>query len=313
MQPYSNDFRERIAAAVDQGDHSLRQIAALFSVAVSTIVRLLQRRRDSGSLQPKPHAGGPQPKIDAAAQARLLQLVRDQPDATLAELRDRLGIPCSLTTIDRALRRAHLTRKKKTLRAQEQDRDAVQAQRAAFEERLATVEPDHLVFVDEMGANTALTRVYGRSPAGERVYGVAPGSWENVTLIAGLRQSAVLGTFAFPGATDQAAFRTYVKEVLVPELRPEDVVVWDNLQVHKDAEVIAMIEATGARVEPLPPYSPDETPIEEMFSKVKETLRTLAARTIDTVIEALGTALNRVTPSDIDGWFYDRAVYAILL
>jgi transposase len=237
-------------------------------------------------------------------------LLRDQPDATLAELRDRLGIPCSLMAIDRALRRAGITRKKKTLRADRQDDPDVQAQRDAFTQRLSQVAAEHLVFVDEMGANTALTRRYGRSLAGTRVYGSAPGSWKNVTLIAALRPSEVGATLAFEGATDQQAFRTYVQEVLLPEIREGDVVVWDNLSVHEDAEVIAALEAAGARVEPLPPSSPDLSPIEEMFSKIKELLRTLAARTVTAVMDALGIALRLVTPSDIQGWFQDRAAYA---
>jgi transposase len=310
MRPYSNDLRERIVAAVDRGEHSLRQLAALFSVSLSCIVRLLQRRRDSGSLAPKPHGGGAQPKIDAPALERLRELLRDQPDATLAELRDRLGISCSIMAVDRALRRAGITRKKKTLRADRQDDPDVQAQRATFTQRLSQVEPEHLVFVDEMGATTAMTRRYGRAPAGTRVYDSAPGSWQNVTLIAAVRPWEVSAPWAFEGATNQQAFRTYVQEVLVPEIQAGDVVVWDQLSVHQDAEVIAALEAAGARVEPLPAYSPDLSPIEELFSKVKELLRTLAARTVTAVMEALGIALKLVTPSDIQGWFQDRAAYA---
>src|SRR5947207_5372291 len=137
MRPYSNDLRERIVAAIDRGEHSLRQIAHLFSVDLSFLVRLLQRRRATGSVQPKPHAGGPPPKLDAAAVRRLLALVRKQPDATLRELRDRLGIPCHIATIARVLRRHRITRKKKTLHAQERDRPEVQAQRIAVTEKLA--------------------------------------------------------------------------------------------------------------------------------------------------------------------------------
>lgn len=310
MRPYSNDLRERIVAAVDRGEHSLRQLANLFTVSLSCIVRLLQRRRASGSVAPKPHGGGTKPKIDASALERLLDLLRAQPDATLAELRDRLGIPCSIMAIDRALRRAGITRKKKTLHADRQDDPEVQAQRDAFTQRLSQVEPEHLLFVDEMGSNTAMTRTHGRSPAGTRVYDHAPGDWKNVTLIAGLRPSEVGATLAFEGATDQQAFRTYVEEVLVPEIQPGDVVVWDHLNVHEDAEVISALEAAGARVEPLPPYSPDLSPIEEMFSKIKELLRTLAPRTVTAVMDALGIALKLITPSDIQGWFQDRAAYA---
>jgi transposase len=310
MRAYSPDLRERILAAVDRGKGSLREIADLFLVSLSSIVRLLRRYRASGSLLPKPHAGGPSPLLDADACQCLRDLVQKQPDATLAELRERLGIPCSLSTLCRTLQRLGLSRKKKTRHADEQDTPAVQAKRADFEERLAAVDPTHLIFVDEMGATTAMTRTYGRAPIGERVVGSAPGAWDNVTLIAGLRPSGVVAPCAFAGATDLEAFQTYVEEVLVPVLQPEDVVVWDNLKPHKNRVVIAAVQAAGARVEPLPPYSPDETPIEELFSKVKTHLRKVAARTKDTVIQALGDALNWVTPKDCFGWFQDRAAYA---
>ncbi len=311
MRPYSNDLRERIVAAVERGEHSIRQLAHLFSVSVSCIVRLLQHQRRTGSVQPKPHGGVPPRKLDAAAEARLLELVRTQPDATLAELRDRLGIPCCLMTIARALQRHHLTRKKKTLHAQEQQSPRVQAQRRAFKKKLAAVDPDHLVFVDESGANTAMTRTHGRAPQGERVQAKAPGAWKNVTLLAGMRLSGVVAPMALPGAVDRVVFQTYVQEALVPHLQKGDVVVLDNLQPHKNPAVRHAIEAVGARVEPLPVYSPDLTPIEEMFSKTKNYLRTVAARTTDNVITAMGEALNRVTESDILGWFHNRCAYAM--
>jgi transposase len=311
MRAYSTDLRERIVAAVERGEHSIRQIARLFAVSLSCVVRLLQHKRRTGSVQPKPHAGVPPRKLDAAADARLLELVAAQPDATLAELRDRLGIRCSLMTIARALQRHRITRKKKTLHADEQRSPRVQRQRRAFKKKLAAVDADHLVFVDESGATTGMTRTYGRAPQGERVQATAPGAWANVTLIAGMRTAGVVAPIAVPGAVDGAAFQTYVQQALVPELRAGDVVVLDNLQPHKNRAAIEAIEAAGARVEPLPPYSPDLTPIEEMFSKTKAYLRKVAARTTDTVITAMGEALELVTPSDIGGWFHDRCAYAM--
>ena len=311
MRAYSNDLRERIVAAVERGEQSIRLIARLFSVSLSCVVRLLQHQRRTGSVQPKPHGGVPPRKLDAAADARLLELVAAQPDATLAELRDRLGIRCSLMTIARALQRHKITRKKKTLHAQEQKSPRVQAQRRVFQKKLAAVGPEHLVFVDESGANTGMTRSYGRAPEGERVQATAPGAWQNVTLIAGMRISGVVAPMALPGAVDSMAFQTYVQEALVPELQAGDVVVLDNLQAHKNRAAIEAIEAVGARVEPLPVYSPDLTPIEEMFSKTKAYLRKVAARTKDTVITAMGQALELVTASDIGGWFHHRCAYAM--
>ena len=311
MRPISIDLRSRIVAAVEDGQSSLRELAERFRVHLSTIVRLLQRFRSSGSVLPKAHGGGALPKLDAGAVACLLEAVRQQPDATLAELRSRLGVACSIMTILRALRRQRITRKKKTQHAQEQDTPRVQKQRRVFRKKMATVPPEHLVFVDETGATTAMGRTYGRAPVGERVLATSPGVWKNVTLISGLRMSGVVATMALPGATDRSVFEGYVEQVLVPELRPGDVVVWDNLSAHKSASAIAAIEAVGARVEPLPVYSPDLSPIEEMFSKIKEGLRSLGARSIETVIGAMGQVLNKVTQHDALGWFHDRCAYAM--
>ena len=124
-----------------------------------------------------------------------------------------------------------------------------------------------------------MTRTYGRAPAGQRVYSDAPGRWDSITLTCGMRLCGPMAAEAFPGATNTVMFEDYVEEVLVPELRPGDVVIWDNVKPHKSEEAIEAVEAAGARVVPLPPYSPDLTPIEEMFSKVKNVVRSIAART----------------------------------
>ena len=306
MRSYSMDLRMRILALVEAGEQSLAEIAEFFHVHLSTIVRLLQHYRQTSSVQPKPHAGGRPRKLDASAIARLLEQVRKQPDATLKELRDAVGVPCCLMTIARALQRNRVTFKKKTLHASERDSPRVQEQRQKFRDKLATVDPEHLVFVDETGATTAMGRLYGRAPVGERVVGTLPGAWKTVTLIAGVRKSGVMATLAFPGATDRLAFETYVEKVLVPELRQGDVVVWDNLSAHQGAAAKAAVEARGARVEPLPVYSPDYSPIEEMFSKTKQGLRSIAARTIDKVMDAMGQVLNQGHFS-ITRWFAMRA------
>jgi transposase len=311
MRPLSIDLRLRIVAAVQTGEHSIAELAELFAVNLSTIVRLLQRFRKTGSVQPKPHGGGTVPKLDARATARLLQLVREKPDATLAELRTQLGVACSIVTIFRALKKNQITRKKKTYHAEERDIPRVQEQRQAFMEKLQAVDPKQLVFVDETGATTAMGRTYGRALAGERVQASAPGAWEKVTLISGLRTSGVVAPLALPGATDRPAFEAYVEQVLVPELGAGDVVVWDNLSAHKSKAAVAAIEVVGARVEPLPVYSPDLTPIEEMFSKIKAGLRTIAARSVDAVITGMGKVLDQVSPTDALGWFHDRCPYAM--
>jgi transposase len=134
-----------------------------------------------------------------------------------------------------------------------------------------------------------------------------------VTLTCGLRLSGVTAALASQRATNTAMFEDYVQDVLAPELRPDDVVVWDHLKPHESDEAAEAVEAAGARLVPLPPWSPDLTPIEEMFSKVKGALRSAAARTTQTVYAAFCSALHEVTPEDIAGWFRHRAAYAMQL
>ena len=313
MTPYSPDLRQRILETVQRGEGSLRQIAQRFLVSLSFVVRLLQTYRRTGSIQPQPHRGGNPAKLAPEDLERLRELVQQQPDATLEELRQRLGVACSTMAICRALKKLGLPLKKKVPRAAEQGRPDVQERRQEFSAELAGVDPHRLVFVDECGANTAMTRTHGRAPVGQRVYADTPGHWDSITLTCGLRLSGVTAAMAFPGATNTDMFETYVADVLVPELKPGDVVVWDNPKPHLSDEAIEAVEAAGARVVPLPPYSPDLTPIEEMFSKVKGAMRSAAARTTEAVYAAFCSALHDVTPEDIAGWFQDRAAYAMQL
>src|SRR4051812_24351354 len=310
MRPYSLDLRERIAAAIDDQEGSIREIARLFRVSTSFIVRLLQRRRTSGTLDPKPHGGGTPPALGPDDLKRLAELVREQPDATLEQLKQRGGFGCSLKTLWYALDRLGLPRKKKSLHASQRDRPDVRKKRRSFRRKVKGIEAKRLIFVDETGVTTTMTPAYARAPSGERAVDSTPASWESVTVIAALGLDGVRAPLAFPGATDTAAFQSYVEQVLVPELRAGDVVVLDNLKPHLAAGVAAAIEGAGASVLPLPPYSPDYTPIEEMYSKVKEFLRRVAARTKGDLYEAIGEALKEVTPQDIIGWFKEAGLCA---
>jgi transposase len=303
MRALSQDLRERIIAAVDRHDGSQRQIASRFCVDVSTITRLLQLRHQTDSLQPRPRGGDHRSTLDSAALERLRRLVEKYPDATLRDLREKLGIGGSLMILWRALNKLGITRKKKTKHAAEQDRPDVQAKRRSFRRKIQPIEPKRLVFVDETGVTTAMTPTHGRAPRGERVITSAPASWESVTVIAALGLEGVAAPLAVPGSSNAATFLAYVEQVLVPSLRPGDVVVFDNLASHFTPGVAEAIEKVGARVLPLPPYSPDLNPIEEMFSKFKELLRRAAARTRDHLTETIGEALRQVNAQDIIGWF----------
>jgi len=304
------DLRERVAAAVDYQEGSQREIARRFRVSLSFIVRLLQRRREVGTLTPKPHGGGPNPALSRRDQRRLRKLIEKQSDATLNQLKQQGGFGCTLTTIWRTLRRFGLSYKKKTLHASERDRTDVQDKRRRYQRKVRRIEPKRLVFVDETGVNTAMTPTRAWAPRGERASGSVPTSWGTVTVIAALGLGGVRAPLAFPGATDTAAFQTYVELVLVPELRAGDVVVFDNLKPHLAASVATAIEHAGAEVLPLPPYSSDYTPIEELWSKAKQYLRRAAARSRGSLYDALGEALEHVTAQDIIGWFQHAGLCA---
>ena len=303
MQPLSNDLRTRILDAVDNREGSRRALAVRFKVNTSTITKLLRLRRETGSIEPRPHAGGVTPALDDDALQRLRKLVEETPDATLEALRQQMGISGSRMIVCRALQKLGLPIKKKSPHASERDTPEVQEERREFAEDVGPLEPQRLVFVDETGVTTAMTPAYGRAPKGERVESSAPASWESVTVIAALAPDGVRAPLAIEGAVNAPTFLAYVERVLVPALHRGDVVIFDNLTSHLSPEVTAAIERAGASVLPLPPYSPDFSPIEEMFSKLKGFLRRVGARAKEHLYDAIGDGLREVTPGDILGWF----------
>jgi transposase len=156
-----------------------------------------------------------------------------------------------------------------------------------------------LIFFDESGINISMTRAYGRAPTQERVYGSVPKNWgDNVTLSAGLTREGLIAPLRLVGAMNADIFEAYIEQFVVPELRPGDVVVMDNLSAHKRASIGALIAGAGAELVYLPPYSPDLNPIEMIWSKVKSVLRSLAARTFEALEEAIVIALQAVSPTD---------------
>jgi len=155
------------------------------------------------------------------------------------------------------------------------------------------------VFLDECGVTTDLLRRYGRSPSGTRVHDHTPCShWETHTVVTALRLDGLGAPAVFDGPIDTPSFLAYVEQVLVPTLRPGDVVVLDNLAVHKQPEVHAAIVAVGARLRFLPPYSPDFNPIELAFAKLKALLRAARPRNFDQVCALIDAGLKRFTPTE---------------
>lgn len=189
---------------------------------------------------------------------------------------------------------------KKTLVAAEQDA----AERERWRDAISDYDPAQFVFLDESSTNVALTPRYARAPKGQRVPGSVPRNYgQSTTLVAALTPTGITAPMTLPGAMNSDAFAAYVAQVLLPTLRPGQIVICDNLSVHKRADIRALIEDAGYSYIFLPAYSPDFNPIEQAFSKLKAALRRAQARSQDALDTAIKEALTTITPADARGWF----------
>ena len=197
-----------------------------------------------------------------------------------------------------------VTPQKKSLHASERDTPRVQQARQDYHRRITGLAPRRLKFVDESGVNLAMTRLYGRAPAGERVVGSVPqNDGPNVTMPGALGVQGLQAVMTVDGPNDADVFRTDVKRVLGPTLSPGDIVVRDNLQAHKAVGVQQALARRGARLLYLPPSSPDLSPIDPCGSKVKTALRTVKARTPAVLDAAIAEAMVTVSPTNAWHWF----------
>ena len=190
------------------------------------------------------------------------------------------------------------------MHASEQERPDVAEARAAWKEEQPSFDPARLVFIDETGTSTAMARLRGRAKRGHRVIGRVPwGHWKTMTFVAGLRRGAITAPFVIDCAMTRAIFLEYLRQCLVPTLAPGDIVVMDNLPAHKGAAVRQIIEAAGAELRYLPPYSPDLNPIEQGFSKLKAHLRKAQERSIDALWQRIGKLLDLFQPAECTNFF----------
>lgn len=186
------------------------------------------------------------------------------------------------------------------LRASERN----EAQRTAWWIETQAFDPRRLVFVDESGANLSLTPRYGRAPRGQRVVGVVPRNHgPNVTLFAAMGVAGITAAMTMTGPADGEVWPLFARQILVPSLRPGQIVIWDNLGVHKNQQVRQLIEDRGCQVRFLPPYSPDFSPIEQAFGKLKTALRQANARTRPALEDAIAAGLATITPHAAAAWF----------
>lgn len=308
MKPLSQDLRRRVVEAYERRQGSIRVLARRFAVSQSSVFRWLEKSRSTGTLVPRPHGGGARPRLNETALQSLGRLINERPDATLEELREHLaqvsGVHVHPSTVWRALKRLGRRRKKKTFRAKEQEDPAVRAKRQAYQAEIAQLDPRDLVFVDESGVNQAMARLYAWARGGERAHALRPvRRGQTLTLVGALGWEGLQAPFNLEGAMNGHVFLFYVENLLAPSLRPGQTVMMDNLSAHYADGVREAIESAGARLLYLPPYSPEYSPIELCWSKVKTYLRAEAARTLDALHAAITAALNTILPKDAKGWF----------
>jgi transposase len=306
-KPYSLDLRGRVVGFVEDGQ-SRRAAAARFRVSVSFVVNLMKAVRTRGSFAPKPSGGRRHAKLEPH-RAFLLAQVAEKADITMPELAGALaaarGEPADPASLSRWLIRAGY-RFKKTLRASEQDRPGIKQAREEWTEvrqPRMRLEPHRLIFLDETGATTKMTRLRGRCPKGE---GFSPRRRSDIgrpNFIAGLRCDALTAPFVIDAPMDRRIFETYVETQLAPTLKPGDIVICDNLPAHKSAAAEQAIRAQGAWLLFLPPYSPDLNPIEMAFAKLKALLRARAIRTIDALWRAIGEICDLFSPHECQNYF----------
>lgn len=314
MNAYSQDLRQRVVDAYEAGEGSIRKIAERFRVSPTTVQDYLHRWRQTGSLAPRARRNGPRARIPDEHLNRVRALVATHNDLTLAEYAalytERYGIPIRKSAFARALARARVTRKKKTVSASEASTDDSRRARRSFLRRARRRRGRRFIFLDEFGFNRALGRRYGRAARGRRVRATQPENFDpTMTLIVGLTQQGPVAPLLFPGAMDGPTFTSYLESCLGPLLMPGDVVVWDGLGAHRTLTARVAVERRNAGVLPLPPYSPDFNPDEELGSKLKTLVRGRPHDTAEQIIDAVGWAYGRVTAKDAKGWFSHRARY----
>lgn len=190
------------------------------------------------------------------------------------------------------------------MHASEKETERVQLLRVKFWLQIQAIPAVNLIFIDESGVNISLIRKFARAPKGKRAYGSRPQKRsQNVSVIGAIGIKGVISKYSLVGATDGLTFEAFISQKLVPQLWEGAYVVMDNCSVHKGKEIENLIEAAGAKLIYLPPYSPDFSPIENCWSKIKSILRSLGARNYPSLAKAIETAFNKVSLNDIRNWF----------
>jgi transposase len=298
-KPYSMDLRKRVVAAIE-GGMSRNQAAKQFGVAISTAIGWMKRVNETGSVEPSQIGGCKSKAISGEHAVWLSQRIKDG-DFTIrglvAELAGR-GLKVDYHSVWDFVHAEKLSFKKKRggWRTRSTRRGAAASPVGKIPRSRRS---ERLVFSDETWTRTDMAPLRGWTPRGRRLHAKVPhGRWKTMTFLAALRRDRIDAPWFIEGPIDGVSFRIYVEKVLLPTLRPGDIVVLDNLGSHRSKAVRQLIRSAGAKLFFLPKYSPDLNPIEQVFAKLKHLLRKAAARTVDAVCAAIGQLLGAFTSEE---------------
>lgn len=303
--PLSEDLRKRIVVYYVSNDGATyKSTAKHFMVGEASVNRILRVYREYGDVKLPDRPKSPKFKVDLIW---LEKHVEAFPDARLIDrvqaFEAEFGVSVSISAMHNAMVAIKCTHKKKTIFASERETDRVRKQREEFVEKRQDLESNRLVFIDESGMRLGSTTRYTWGRRGKKVFGFEKCAWKTVTMIGAIALDGFRGFMNVDSATNGDVFRTFVEHELVPNLRPGDYVVMDNLSVHKNKYACAAIRAAGASIIYLPPYSPEWNPIEKAWAKMKDYIRRQITNTREQFDEAVCQAGKRITFSDILGWF----------
>lgn len=308
MKSYSVDLRQKIIDVREQEKLSIRKLAQRFKVAPSFVQKLIKQYQETGDIMPQKRGGNQARKLGDDQVITLIEIMKNNNDATLKELGEMLEIATKIkvgtTTIWKITKKFNYSWKKKTMYAAEKNSDRVQKKRAEFREQIQNIPAEDLVFVDESGVNLAMVRLYARAIKGKRARGERPQKrGKNISIISALSLKKVLASSNIYGAVDTIVFEAFIFTKLVPTLWEGAYVIIDNAKIHFGEILKEAIENAGAKLIYLSPYSPEFSPIENFWSKVKAILRKLQARTYQDLIDSITDAMLQVTQNDIRNWF----------
>lgn len=308
MKAYSIDFRQKILDVYHNEPISQKAIAKRFCVSLSFVQKLLKQYRETQNIAPRTNRCGVKGKLNTEQLLILAELIEANNDATLEELRyllyQKIGVTISRATMGRMTKLLNMTCKKKTLFPSGKGTERVQNLRYEFWEKVRNIALKDLIFIDESGVNLAMVRLYARSLKGSRAQGERPNKrGKNVSIIGAISVNEVLTSVNLIGGTDALTFDAFIIRKLVPKLWKGACVLMDNCSIHMGKEVEKAIKKKGAKLIYLSPYSPDFSPIENLWSKLKNILRSIKTTNYQELGKAIEFAFEQVTSENLCNWF----------